>query len=204
MLFFAVILFGWLLVFLLDNAYWLAWWTGERYGLVDEEVLAKKPASSHQYSLVDTHEAAGLVFVISVIVNLFTSKMYFAKKVATWVGDLSEVLLQEAIEGTRQVEITMNNGKSYVGHPIKSGVTTFQESDISILVTISGHRQPDTKELWFDSFYRKIEQGDINEKDFVLVLPKQQVESVRLFDPEIYIRFLAQRKDIAKLLVEDS
>lgn len=116
-----------------------------------------------------------------------------AKFVSEHSGDLIEALLQEAMDRRFLVELSMENGKFYIGRPHKSGVATDTQSDVSLIPLLSGYRHGDNKTFCFTTSYRvALEAGaqrqDLREADFQVVLPKAQIVSARRFDPETYLQ----------------
>ena len=88
------------------------------------------------------------------------------------------------------VELAMENGKSYIGFPLDSGITTSGDSDVSVLPVMSGYRDKDTKDLQITVFYDDMlsDRDGRPLEDFMIALPKNQVLSARLFDLDIYVR----------------
>ena len=115
-----------------------------------------------------------------------------AKQVAKLSGDLIEHLLQEAVDKRFIVELTMENGKVYIGHPVESGVATSAVSDVSLIPLFSGYRDHATKELTITTSYRAALQSlrsrdDLTVTDFQVLLPKDHIQSARRFDPDVYL-----------------
>lgn len=79
---------------------------------------------------------AGSVSIsLGLFVNLIVRLGKAAKLVSFLNGDLVEVNLQRAMDERTTVDLTISTGKSYIGYPANSGITTFHESDVAILLT---------------------------------------------------------------------
>ena len=126
-----------------------------------------------------------------------------ARRAAKWVsrisGDLIEHVLQEGMDRGFFVELTMENGKSYIGFPVESGVATSDDSDISVIPILSGYRNDKTRELQITTSYRhaldRVRQGlvDLQPSDFQVIVPKGRIMSAKRFDPLVYIESLQRR-----------
>lgn len=142
-----------------------------------------------------------ITFFVGVLLNCLFGRDKAAKFVSHNNGDLIEVLLQEAAENPSMVEITLTNGKSYIGYPIESGITTSNASDITVIPALSGFRDNETKKLKITTNYHRIirQARDSIEKahltSFTLVLPKEQIISVRKFDLAIFLLFLDEEAE---------
>ena len=115
------------------------------------------------------------------------------KKVCEIGSHLIEVLLQEAVEDQFLVELTMENGKVYIGHPVGSGIFAPGQGDVTIVPFVSGYRDKKTRTFRLTTFYvdalERFTQGtdaQIRMTDFHVVLPKRQINSARRFDLEVY------------------
>lgn len=121
----------------------------------------------------------------------FRNKVY-AKFVAKRSGDLIECVLQDALDRKFTVELTMENGKTYVGRPTESGVATSPHSDVALVPMASGYRTTE-KEIQLTTFYEQAlttfasGDGRLRETDFVVFLPKSQIQSARHFDHAVYL-----------------
>ena len=152
LLFFAVILAGCIAAILVNT---LAIFALGMYDLVPK----LKPTHFDVFQNVDHVSlltGTFLAFLIGSCTNIFFNRSKSAKLVSQQSGDLIEYLLQEALDNTTLVELSMANGKFYVGYPVDSGITTFHESDISIIPTMSGYRDETTKEFRSTTFYRSL------------------------------------------------
>lgn len=131
-----------------------------------------------------------LEIIIVIAGNLIYSKDKAAEDIAIRDGDLIELLIRESMQTSRLVELSLRSGKSYIGFALESGIAKDGESDISIIPMASGYRSIDTQELEIMTNYAPvIEDSELDYTDFQVVIPKSEIVSVRLFDPETYQRF---------------
>ena len=114
------------------------------------------------------------------------------KTISEFEHNLIEVLLQEGLEEQFLVELTMENGKVYIGHPLDSGISR-PGGDVAIVPFVSGYRHAKTKTFRLTTFYvdalNKFTQGTdapLRTTDFHIVLPKNAINSARRFDLGVY------------------
>ncbi len=138
-----------------------------------------------------------LLFAMSATAVLNRFKPYRLRETYVFVseleGNLIELLLQEGLENQFLVELTMENGKTYIGQPYDSGLISLGSGDVALIPFISGYRHEETKTLRLTTFYLEAlnqfaynDQSDLNLPDFRVVLPKHQIRSARRFDLEVY------------------
>ena len=120
-------------------------------------------------------------------------------------GDFIELLINEAIENWMHVELSLKNGKSYIGFPYESGITSLGESDVSLIPIVSGYRSDDTKELTITTNYAPA-ISSLVDKDgsaegtkqvfeyFRIVIPLSEIVSARQFDLDLYDLFQPEAK----------
>ena len=133
--------------------------------------------------------------------NCFYSSRSGARKVARDGGDHIELLISEAIEELKQIEVTLHSRKSYIGFAVESGVGMSGEPDISLIPTMSGFRDKDTQELVIITDYASTvveymeESSNLSLEDIRIVIPISEIVSTRFFVPELYERFLEETPD---------
>ena len=131
-----------------------------------------------------------LEIVILIVGNLIYSKDEAARDTAIRDGDLVELLIRESMQPPMLIQISLRSGKSYIGLAVESGIAKSGDSDISMLPIASGYRNKETQELAITTNYAPvIENSELDYIDFQVVIPKSEIVSARLFDPEIYQRF---------------
>ena len=136
-----------------------------------------------------------LEFVILIAGNLIYSKDKAAKDTAIRYGDLIELLIRESMQAPTLIELSLRSGKSYIGFALESGIAKSGDSDISMIPIASGYRSIDTQELEITTNYAPvIEDSELDYVEFQVVIPKSEIVSARLFDPEIYQRFQRSRR----------
>ena len=103
-----------------------------------------------------------------------------------------ERLMQDSVEPRSLVELTLDNGKSYVGFVTNSGIATFSDSDVSIVPLFSGHRSPKKHKLKLTTSYREAlikaadDESNLSVFDFEVALSKSRIVSARRFNMAVY------------------
>ncbi|HST07359.1 MAG TPA: hypothetical protein VLJ83_04270 [Gemmatimonadaceae bacterium] len=130
--------------------------------------------------------------------NLFTDRSKQVKRTITEWNDYLEILLQKALEETRQVALTLKSGKVYIGFVVGSFDPVYERKYIVMLPTISGYRNPPSQNLILTTDYTAVYQQLIADDesrlvravdDFQLVVPVSEILSANLFDWHVYDRF---------------
>ena len=125
-------------------------------------------------------------------------------------NSLIELLLAESTERQLCAELSLWNGKSYIGLALNSGLQAHGESDIALIPLASGYREPDTQKLKITTYYAEVIDEWLDEleesrewsqeleeseerlddlKDFRIVISMSEIVSARLFDLDVYERF---------------
>lgn len=123
------------------------------------------------------------------ILNEWSDPIDGARATAEGAGDLLELLLQDALEQDRFVEVSLQSGKVYVGLVSESGIERYgaEEADIKLLPIASGHRSTEGQKLALTVSYVPLvfEEPD-SASDLEVVVPMSEVRSARLFDFGFY------------------
>jgi len=119
------------------------------------------------------------------------------RTIEAW-NDYLEELLNQAQAETRQVSLTLKNGKVYVGFVVRTFDPAYDRKYIIVLPTMSGYRTEPTHEVKFTTDYTRVYQALMREdqsrlvrgvNDFQVVVPVSEVLSANLFDWDAYSRF---------------
>jgi hypothetical protein len=122
-----------------------------------------------------------------------------ADKVVEETGDYLETLLVRAIRRTKPVSVTLKSGKAYIGFVTGNFNPSFDRRFISLLPLQSGFRN-EQHALVINTDYARVyerinEEGrpepELDElmKDFIIVLPVGEIQSVNIFDRDAYRLF---------------
>ncbi len=139
-----------------------------------------------------------LAAIIPPVINRFHSEERAAKRTAENYGDLIEMMIARAFEQRKLIELSLKNRKSYIGMVRQRSITKRGQSDVTLVPVVSGYRSEDTLELHITTDYVPIiyemiknDPDEIPEilRDFNVVLPRSEVCSARIFDPEAYRLF---------------
>lgn len=121
-----------------------------------------------------------------------------AKRAINEWNDFLEVLLVRAMDQTKQLSVTMKNGKVYIGFVTSNFNPAYDRKYITILPMGSGYRDPTTQVLTINTDYAAVYQQIIRANnefvisgvdDFMITLPVSEIISANLFDPDAYERF---------------
>lgn len=138
----------------------------------------------------------GLVFLY--VANRRYGQEEAERRAAAENGALIELIISESLERRKPVEISLKNGKSYIGFAFERKIAVSGESDIAIIPIRSGYRHKDTHDLVLTTDYASVIQKclkgnpvvpDLRYEDFRVVVPMSEVGSVRIFHPEVYEQF---------------
>ena len=138
-----------------------------------------------------------LSLVLPLIINLFYHRDRAAKRTAKRYGDLMELIISDSIERQTMVEMSLQNGKSYIGYALESSIAKQVSSDIAIAPVASGYRSEDKRELHITTHYAPVirrwrgDDSSIDDviRDFRVVISRREVCSIRPFDPRVYLLF---------------
>lgn len=141
-------------------------------------------------------------FLFPFIGNRFVNAEKQSRKVIEQYGNDTEKLIDEAVRSVQLVEVTTKNRKVYVGIPVESNLLSRKDSGIAMVPLASGYRKESTMELVFTTWYADVidqamaknEVADILQMR--IVLPFQQLASVRKFIPETYDRFAKEANNV--------
>jgi hypothetical protein len=108
-----------------------------------------------------------------------------------------ELIIADSIERQKMVELSLRNGKSYIGYALESNITKRGSSDVALAPVASGYRSEDTRELRITTHYAPVIQkwrGDDSSiddivRDFRIVISREEICSARFFDPKVYLLF---------------
>ena len=113
-------------------------------------------------------------------------------------SDAMDRFLFEAAESNAVLQLTLSDGKFYVGKIKSLAANPISPSSfVRVLPYASGYRDKDTKELCFTSFYEEVydelvkEPGFTEESldQFIKILPFTAIFSANRFDAAMYMKF---------------
>lgn len=141
-----------------------------------------------------------LGLVLPFLLNLFHDRKEEAERTARKRGSFIELLLADSRTRMNPVELSLRNGKSYIGFvngfSVEGGIVRRDESDVALIPIASGYRDNDTKELIITTDYSlvirewlKENRPDSSGKDFEIVFPISEIVSARIFLPEASLLF---------------
>ncbi|MEM8504402.1 MAG: hypothetical protein AAF716_14765 [Cyanobacteria bacterium P01_D01_bin.1] len=109
-----------------------------------------------------------------------------------------QVLLAKSMQETRQVSVSLNSGKVYIGFVTKLNEGQGSQEFILLWPQFSGYRDQETKQLIITRDYSHIydaiadptsELSDVTVNDFQTAISVADMYSVSIFNPAVYSRF---------------
>ena len=146
---------------------------------------------------------AGMAFVLgplgAVLSNLFLSVSDGAMRAIRDAGNTMELLFVESMGSDATVELSLVNGKVYVGWILNANVAEPERKFVDLLPLASGYRAAETHEVDFTTNYAAVLtmlaeiRGEGYQDDYRVVVPVSEIRSARPFDFEVF--FLFQEED---------
>ncbi|MXW02645.1 MAG: hypothetical protein F4X59_13715 [Holophagales bacterium] len=99
-----------------------------------------------------------LGFAAPPLLNRFVSETASATRAAELRGDFVELLLDRAFTQKRDVAVTLNGGKVYIGVPTRSALLAHEDSDFTLALLASGFRSGETSQLIITTDYEQLDQ----------------------------------------------
>lgn len=133
--------------------------------------------------------SAFLAVTVPLLTNRFFDESKCAMRAAIAHGDLTECLIQDAVDsnGRELVEVSTKGSKCYIGFAVVSGVAAADDTDIAIVPLASGYRDSETRELRITTNYSPaLQQSNLEVTKFRVVIPLSEIASARRFDPDAY------------------
>ncbi len=87
------------------------------------------------------------------LLNLFVDRMKMRREAAADAGDRIGLLAEDSINSGALMEVSLENGKSYVGAPIESTMGSRSQGDLVLIPFASGYRDAVTHGLKLEVFY---------------------------------------------------
>ena len=143
----------------------------------------------------------GLCWGVARIKNRRSDKEEVEAEVAAEMGDFLSLLMRDCNKRDKMIEITLKNRKVYVGLPISSpGPRLSTDQYIRILPFMSGYRDEESLEPHYSTHYEWVSEPDderylknvlgLESGDFAVTIARQEIVSARIFNEEVYVRFL--------------
>jgi hypothetical protein len=105
-------------------------------------------------------------------------------------NDFLEIFLEKALRQSKQVTLTLKNGKVYIGFVSKMFDPSYERKYVTLLPTLSGYRNPQDQTLtittdYYKVYLRAILEDNVLERvnDFEVLVPVSEVRTFKLYDP---------------------
>ena len=137
--------------------------------------------------------------LLAFCVNGFYSESAGLRRTIDDAGNTMELLFVESMASDATVELSLVNGKVYVGWILNANVAEPERKFVDMLPLASGYRAAETHEVDFTTNYAAVltTLSQIHEEsyqeDYRIVVPVSEIRSARPFDFEVF--FLFQEED---------
>ncbi len=117
------------------------------------------------------------------------------RKAAEEDGDVIGLVIDQALDQNKLVEVSLKEGKCYIGTPMKGTFGVRDSGDIAMLPIASGYRDEKTRDLQitvnYGPVFAKLVKSEeaVDLEDFRIAIPVREVISARVFSPAIYGKF---------------
>lgn len=143
-----------------------------------------------------------LGFLLPFALNPFYGQERAQRRTAEERGELIESIIADSLDRRKLIELSLKNGKVYIGFAFRSRMIRRDESDVALIPLASGYRNQEIHELTITTNYAPAineyldsdqEIADLIREDFRVVISASEIVSARIFSPEIYQRFQNKR-----------
>lgn len=94
------------------------------------------------------------------ILRLFgRDRNHYARAAMEAWGDYLEIVMEESIQRTLPVAVTLKNGKFYIGFVLQNFDPAYERKYVRVLPTDSGYRDPTTHKVNFTTKYSPVLQA---------------------------------------------
>ena len=132
--------------------------------------------------------------------NLLVSKKTALNWTTRRYGSQVEILFAGTFENQKQIQITLSDGKIFVGYIMWQPLEPNKDSSyIGVLPTLSGYRVAESKQIVFTTnyvpIYDALQSNDeeitanLDSEDFIKYFPMSDIRLVSVFDPDVYLLF---------------
>lgn len=143
-----------------------------------------------------------LAFGLSNVLNSVTKPQDMQKQILEMDmkahGQLIKNLLLQAMQAGSLIEISMRNGKAYIGYVTDQGGFTENDGDVGLIPALSGFRDNETRQLVITTNYSPIinqcEKSDgefshLSRNRLKVLVPNREIVSARHFDLTVAAHF---------------
>lgn len=126
-------------------------------------------------------------YYLASIFNTKNSKETASQRTAEKLGDRFELCISRAFTEQRPIEISTENGKSYIGIPPRTLLSHRKDPDVELLVLASGYRDSETRELIITTLYEQKNTAPVDADVMLIIVPMSRIVSIRFFDLDYYV-----------------
>lgn len=128
--------------------------------------------------------------------NLFRTPDKAVSRAVSEAGNAMEELFLESMKMRSLVEVTLQNGKVYVGWVLRADLGNRNRKCVQIHPLSSGYRDDESRKIILNTSYADVyvrhyrELGTEYEENFRIVVPVEEIRSARPFDVVHYMWFM--------------
>ncbi len=152
-----------------------------------------------KYAPFENFDAVVLSFLLAAfliwLLNYFAKPEYVRRRISERDlkehGQLIDWLLQNALESSSLVELSLKGGKSYIGYVTQKELDSASDADVGLIPVVSGYRDNDTRRLVITTSYSEIilkcgddssEFAHLSIDDLSVLIPRSEIALARHFD----------------------
>ena len=140
--------------------------------------------------------------LLACLVNTFYPESKGLRRTIDDAGNTMELLFVESMASDSTVELTLFNGKVYVGWILNANVAEPERKFVDLLPLASGYRATETHEVTFTTNYAAVwaelsaNQTGSDQENYRVVVPVSEIRSARPFDFEVFFLFQETPEDL--------
>lgn len=113
-------------------------------------------------------------------------------------GQFIDLLLQDVLDGSTLVELSLRIGKTYIGYVTEKNIDSVSDADVGLIPVLSGYRDNGTRRLVITTSYANVvlqcgkEGGEfthLSREQLKVLVPRSEIISARHFDPAVAAHF---------------
>ncbi len=129
-----------------------------------------------------------LAGVLAPASNALYSRKRAEKRAARRTGDFLVRLVDRASENAETIELTLRDGKTYIGYVVESGIRQHgtEGGPVVVVPVLSGYRKPETQDLVLTTGYAPLLTSSEYWRRLEVAIPRSEIRRARLFDIRLY------------------
>ena len=109
-------------------------------------------------------------------------------------GQFIDLLLQDALDASTLVELSIKNGKTYIGYVTEKDIDSVSDADVGLVPILSGYRDNETRRLVITTNYAEVvlkcgkkegEFAHLSLEQLRVLVPRNEIILARHFDQAV-------------------